>query len=205
MNNQTISLISTNRRKFSFYDKLLRMNFPDIKLINQNFEFKQSRSLDEFEIAKDRTEQALKFFKPPFLIDQEGFYLECFSTFPGVLSSQVTKSIGWKGILKISGQQKLATLFCHISFVDSAELINIFREETDGYLTQPEAGNSSETIYDHFVPKGQKMTLTQLESAGELQAFFPRYRAILDMVRSKVFIHEFSKIKKTVLAVSRTV
>lgn len=203
MNNQTISLISTNKRKFLFYDKLLRINFPDIKLINQNFEFRQSRSLDEFEIARDRVDQALKFFNPPFLIDQEGFYLNEFPAFPGVISRQVTQSMGWTGILKIAGPKKLASLFCHITLIDSGELISVFREETKGTLVQPEDGNSGETIYDYFVPSEQKLTLTQLESAGELQAFFPRYRAILAMIRSKAFAHEFSKIKKTVLAVSR--
>ncbi len=205
MSGQTVSLISTNKRKFSFYDKILRINFPDIRLLNQNFQFKQSTTLDEFEIAKDRVDQALKIFNPPFIIDQEGFYIDGFPAFPGVISRQIIYGMGWPGILKISEPSKMASLFCHVAFVDSSELMHVFREQTTGTLVSCHDQKATDSIYDHFVPMDQKLTLTQLESDGEMANAFPRYKATMAMIKSKPFCQEFSKTKKTVSAISHIV
>jgi inosine/xanthosine triphosphate pyrophosphatase family protein len=200
MSSRTLGLISSNKRKVLFYEKALRLTTTDIRLVTQNYPFKELQSLQEIEVIQDKVSQALKLFKPPFIVDDEGFYITELPCFPGTLSKFVIQGMGWEQVLKLA-QGKKVSMFCNIAFVNSHGQINVYSKSTTGTLIKTyEVITSRNTGYDFFVPAGHKLSLTQLETVPESLHLFPRYKVIEHMTSSKVFEVEYCRTKNTIPA-----
>jgi len=153
--------------------------------------------LDEQEVVASKVKQASKFFNGPFILDEEGFYIEGFKAFPGTLSRFVIEGMGWQALLKLAAGKEI-NAFCDLAFLDSAGEVHIFAQSVKGSLRVDDDHKlvKSGTISDYFIPAGQKLTLTQMESIPEFQGLFPRHRAIEEMVRSKAFEQEILQLDK---------
>lgn len=204
MSGRTLSLVGIGRKHFEFYSRALHSICSDIRLVGQKIDFKELQDLDEEAVIKDKAFQAARLYNPPFVVESEGFYIDGFECFPGTVSDSAVKGLGWKEICLSMADKKNVKLFCQLGFMDSSEQLYIFRESIDGsFVCSEKHIAKGGTVEDFFVPKGQKMTLTQVESVPEFQGLFPRYRAIEAMARSKVFGVEFSRTRHSLSAGKR--
>lgn len=198
MSNRTISLITSNKRKEKFYEQSFRVKNVDLRLVTQQFEFCELQSLQEIEVLQHKIDQAIKRFYPPFCLDDEGFYIEGLPAFPGTLSTLVIQGMGWSSLLELI-KNKTVTIFCNLAFVDSAGQAHIYSKSTSGTLhVTPQIISPANTIFDFFIPEKQKLTLTQCKSSADFLWLFPRDKAIDQLVKSKPFDNEFSRIKNTI-------
>lgn len=204
MSGRTLSLVGMPRAVVEFYNRSLHSICSDIRLVSQKLELKKIQDLDETNLIKEKIFQASRIFNPPLVVEDEGFYIQGLDCFPGTISEAAVKGLGWKELCCSLAKDREVRLFTQIGFLDSCEQVYVFREEVFGSLVCLDDFESKDgNVQDFFVPKGQKLTLTQMESVPEFQGLFPRYRAIEALARSKVFQLEFSRTKRTVISTSR--
>lgn len=93
-----IDLITSNLNKVREFRAILG---DKIKINHIQREYKELRSDNPEEIAKESAKRLAEELKKPVVVEDSGLFIKALNDFPGTCSSYIHKRIGLKGILKL--------------------------------------------------------------------------------------------------------
>ncbi len=93
-----INLVTSNLGKVKEFKEILG---ESVKINHIEMEYKELRSDNHEEIAKDAAKMLAEELKKAVVVEDSGLFIEALNDFPGTCSSYIHKRIGLRGILKL--------------------------------------------------------------------------------------------------------
>ncbi|MAH33664.1 non-canonical purine NTP pyrophosphatase, RdgB/HAM1 family [archaeon] len=165
-----INLITSNKGKLKEFKKYLE---PQIKINHIETEYKELRSDDSGEIAKDAAEMLANKLNKAVVVEDSGLFIEALNDFPGTCSAYIHKRIGLKGILKL--MEKIDNRICYyksaVGYCEPGKGAICFLGEEKGTIALEEKGNSGFGHDPIFIPEGSEKTLGEMENCETIKKF----------------------------------
>ncbi len=118
------------------------------------------------EVARHKVFEARKHTSETVLVEDSGFYIDCFSDFPGVYARPVMAGIGHAGMLKlVAGTNRKAHFRSIIAYLSSNSTTPLlFNGECSGKISESETKLiHPELPYDSiFIPEGDSRTFGEM-------------------------------------------
>ncbi|MCI4438276.1 XTP/dITP diphosphatase [archaeon] len=169
--------ITGNRGKFLEAQKLLKEFGIELEQVDLDITEPQADSLEE--VVRKCAEEALKIVKENFIIDDSGLFIKSLNGFPGVYSSYVYKTIGYKGILKLLSDltDRSAYFMTALAYGEPRGELKIFSGRVDGIITTEARGENGFGFDPIFKPLGSNLTFAEM-SIEEKNKFSHRAKAL---------------------------
>ncbi|NHV06316.1 MAG: XTP/dITP diphosphatase [Thaumarchaeota archaeon] len=169
--------ITGNRGKFLEAQKLLKEFGIELEQVDLDITEPQADSLEE--VVRKCAEEALKIVKENFIIDDSGLFIRSLNGFPGVYSSYVYKTIGYKGILKLLSDltDRSAYFMTALAYGEPRGELKIFSGRVDGIITTEARGENGFGFDPIFKPLGSNLTFAEM-SIEEKNKFSHRAKAL---------------------------
>ena len=169
--------ITGNRGKFLEAQKLLKEFGIELEQVDLDITEPQADSLEE--VVRKCAEEALKIVKENFIIDDSGLFIKSLNGFPGVYSSYVYKTIGYKGILKLLSDltDRSAYFMTALAYGEPRGELKIFSGRVDGIITNEARGENGFGFDPIFKPLGSNLTFAEM-SIEEKNKFSHRAKAL---------------------------
>jgi XTP/dITP diphosphohydrolase len=169
--------ITGNRGKFLEAQKLLKEFGIELEQVDLDITEPQADSLEE--VVRKCAEEALKIVKENFIIDDSGLFIRSLNGFPGVYSSYVYKTIGYKGILKLLSDltDRSAYFMTALAYGEPRGELKIFNGRVDGIITTEARGENGFGFDPIFKPLGSNLTFAEM-SIEEKNKFSHRAKAL---------------------------
>src|SRR3989338_5545251 len=165
-----INLVTSNLGKLKEF-KIILGN--EIKINHIKREYKELRSDDPEEIAKESAKRLANELKKTVVVEDSGLFIKALNDFPGTCSSYIHKRIGLKGILKLMENienrdcaYKSAVAYCE----PGKEAVSFLGEEK-GSVSKEIKGNYGFGHGPIFVPEGSKRAYGEIENCENLKRF----------------------------------
>ncbi len=181
----SILFVTTNAGKFEEVQRWINQLDPSIELEQAPIELAEYQSLDIYEVALGKAEQAWNILHKPLLIDDGGIYLEHYNKFPGTLAKYIYEGIGFDGIWKLAAEDPRAYFLSCIIYKHSPHSHHIFEGTCHGLMIKPDAAAKSHASLPYtkmFVPTGASKTLAQLRGTEEEKLYHHRYKSLSKFV-----------------------
>lgn len=183
--------VTSNPMKRRTVERFIKKHSRNIVIISQEASFYEPQSLDEHKIIEYKAMEAFKRFRKPVLVDDAGFYIDEFPSFPGPLAKPIVMSLGWHGIFKLAGPDFKARIYCRLGYMDQDGLLTHYRGETKGILdvTAPPAIIEKRGIYALLQPEKSDRTIASMTGTSDVDQFSPRTKALrnfIDDIREKI-------------------
>ncbi|MDE1870413.1 MAG: hypothetical protein KGH71_05555 [Candidatus Micrarchaeota archaeon] len=140
-------------------------------------QIKELQSFDIEEVALDKAKQAMVGARRPFIVSDDGFYINGLEGFPGALLKYVIPKIGDNKLLRLVDHERGASFVNVIVFGDPRKKsFKIFSTTTKGKLAIKATGSRKIgwAIERIFIPKGSSKSIAQF-SDSEWNTFWKRY------------------------------
>ena len=139
-----ITFVTGNRFKFEEISNLIKANVPGFKVIPAKIELTEIQADALEKVAIFKVTSVINQIKPPFFIEDSGFFVNALKGFPGVYSAYVMKVIGNKGILDLLGEStnRKAHFESVIAYIDEAYQIHTFKGINRGKVSDSVIGKS---------------------------------------------------------------
>jgi XTP/dITP diphosphohydrolase len=175
--NAKLIFITGNRGKFLEAQKLLKEFGIELEQVDLDITEPQADSLEE--VVRKCAEEALKIVKENFIIDDSGLFIRSLNGFPGVYSSYVYKTIGYKGILKLLSDltDRSAYFMTALAYGEPRGELKIFSGRVDGIITTEARGENGFGFDPIFKPLGSNLTFAEM-SIEEKNKFSHRAKAL---------------------------
>jgi XTP/dITP diphosphohydrolase len=187
-----ITFVTGNNYKFEEISNLLAQHFPNFKIEQSTIPLSELQADTLEEVAKFKVNSVKKLVKPPYFIEDAGFFVDDVCRgFPGVYSSYVMKTIGNDGILKILGDslKRKAHFESVIAFIDEYYQIRIFKGVNEGNVSFNARGTSGFGFDPIFISTDtQEKTFAEL-SIDEKNIISHRRRSMMKLI-------DFLKLKE---------
>ncbi len=188
----TLTFVTGNQHKLAEVKHLLKENDFDIEVISSKIEPQEIQANSLEEVAKFKLLSVKKWVKPPYIIEDAGFFVDdiCHG-FPGVYSAYVMKTIGYDGILKILGdtETRKAHFESVIGYMDEFYQMRFYKGTNEGHVSTEARGISGFGFDPIFISEDTpEQTFAELPM-NEKNKISHRRRAMMK------FIADF-KIKK---------
>jgi len=169
--------ITGNRGKFLEAQKLLKEFGIELEQVDLDITEPQADSLEE--VVRKCAKEALKIVKENFIIDDSGLFIRSLNGFPGVYSSYVYKTIGYKGILKLLSDltDRSAYFMTALAYGEPRGELKIFSGRVDGIITTEARGENGFGFDPIFKPLGSNLTFAEM-SIEEKNKFSHRAKAL---------------------------
>jgi len=138
---------------------------------------KELQSFDIEEVALDKAKQAMRDARRPFIVSDDGFYIEGLDGFPGALLKYVIPKIGDEKLLRLIGRERGASFVNVIVFGDPRKkFFKVFSTTTKGKLAVKATGSRKIgwAIERIFIPKGSSKCIAQFNDS-EWNIFWKKY------------------------------
>ncbi len=136
----------------------------------KNFDLTEIQASQEKVVAQKALE-ARKFVSEALVVEDTGFYIDCFRDFPGIYARHVVKAIGLQGILKlVEGTDRKAHFLSIVAFLpENSNEPLLFEGESHGKIAQTETNVIHKRLmYDSiFIPNGETKTYGELGLAAK--------------------------------------
>jgi len=152
-----INLVTSNLGKVKEFKAILK---DSIKINHINREYKELRSDDPEDIAKESAKRLAEELKKPIVVEDSGLFIEALKDFPGTCSSYIHKRIGLKGILKLMENVEDRSCFYRsaVSYCEpKKDPISFFGEER-GTVAKEEKGSNGFGHDPIFIPQNTRTT-----------------------------------------------
>ena len=165
-----INLITHNPGKLKEF-KIILGNEIEINHIEK--EYRELRSDDPEEIAKEAAKRLANELKKPIVVEDSGLFIKALNDFPGTCSSYIHKRIGLNGILKL--MENIEDRTCHyksaVAYCEPGkEPISFLGEEQGTVAKEIKADNG----FGHdpiFIPADWEKTYGETENCENLKRF----------------------------------
>jgi|TARA_B100001971_G_scaffold215114_1_gene257738 XTP/dITP diphosphohydrolase len=165
-----INLITSNLGKVKEFKAILG---DSIKINHMNIDYKELRSDDPEEIAKDAAKILADELKKPIVVEDSGLFIKALKDFPGTCSAYIHKRIGLKGILKLMENINDRTC-CYksaVSYCEPGKEPVSFLGKEEGTIAKEEKGNNGFGHDPIFIPEGSNKTYGETENCENLKRF----------------------------------
>lgn len=165
-----INLITSNLGKLKEFKVYLE---PKIKINHIEHEYKELRSDDPEEIAKESAKRLSEELKKTVVVEDSGLFIKALNDFPGTCSAYIHKRIGLKGILKLMEDiedrdcyYRSAVAYCK----PEKDPVSFFGEEK-GTIAKEIRGNHGFGHDPIFISEGYEKTYGEIENCESIKKF----------------------------------
>jgi len=165
-----INLVTSNLGKVKEF-KIILGNEIEINHIEK--EYRELRSDNPEEIAKDAAKRLAEELKKPVVVEDSGLFIKALKDFPGTCSSYIHKRIGVKGILKLmeNVEERSCTYKSAVGYCEPGkEPISFFGQE-GGTVAKEEKGSYGFGHDPIFIPENSDKTYGEMENCENLKTF----------------------------------
>jgi len=170
-----INLVTSNLGKVKEF-KIILSN--EIKINHIELEYKELRSDDPEQIAKDAAKMLAEELQKPLVVEDSGLFIKALKDFPGTCSSYIHKRIGLKGILKLMESVDDRTCFYRsaVAYCEPGKEPVSFLGEEEGKVSNEEKGSYEKGSYGFghdpiFIPENSDKTYGEMENCENLKRF----------------------------------
>ena len=152
-----INLVTSNLGKLKEF-KIILGN--EIKINHIKAEYRELRSDNPEEIAKESAKRLANELKKPVVVEDSGLFIKALNDFPGTCSSYIHKRIGLKGILKLMGniEDRNCTYKSAVAYCEPGKEAISFLGEEKGIIAKEIRGNNGFGHDTIFIPEGTRTT-----------------------------------------------
>lgn len=165
-----INLVTSNLNKVREFRAILGST---AEIIHTELEYRELRSDNPEEIAKESAERLSKELGKPVVVEDSGLFIETLNDFPGTCSSYIHKRIGLKGILKLMEKEnnRNAVYKSAVSYCEPNKKPIAFVGEEKGTIAREERGNYGFGHDPIFIPENEEKTYAELKNCENLKRF----------------------------------
>jgi len=181
---QELYIVTGNSNKFKECKNYLDHALPEFRVEQKPLDLPEPQTLDIEEVAMVKAKAAWDHFKKPVLIDDGGFFLEEFPSFPGALSKYVFKGLGLEGFMRIAPVGTKCFFETCIVYADGPDSLHLFKGKCKGtFVMRPDYKPNKEMPYRPlFQPDGSTKTLEELFGTPEFETYHHRVMALKKFV-----------------------
>ena len=160
-----INLITSNPGKVKEIKTILD---DKIKINHINMEYKELRSNNPLEIAKDAAKRLAEELGKPIVVEDSGLFIKALNDFPGTCSSYIHKRIGLKGILKLMENVDERTCYYRsaVGYCEPGKDPVSFLGEEKGKVAKEIKGSHGFGHDPIFIPEGTRKPSDKNESVS---------------------------------------
>lgn len=159
-----LAFVSSNPNKYREAKAILESFGVEIEFLRHSPTEIQSDSLEIIASAKAR--DAFSNLARPVLVEDAGLLIDSLGGFPGPYSSYVLDTIGCKGILALTGQDRAAEFVSIVAYCDGTGARS-FEGRVRGTISESERGDG--WGYDPvFIPVGSEQTFAETDTKDEI-------------------------------------
>ncbi|MBI2208959.1 RdgB/HAM1 family non-canonical purine NTP pyrophosphatase [Candidatus Woesearchaeota archaeon] len=165
-----INLVTSNLGKVKELKAYLE---PNIKINHIKMEYKELRSDNPEEIAKESAKRLAEELKKPVVVEDSGLFIKALNGFPGTCSSYIHKRIGLKGILKLMEniEDRECLYRSAIGYCEPKKSPISFLGEEKGNIAKEIKGNHGFGHDPIFLPEKSSKTYGEIENCENLKKF----------------------------------
>ena len=165
-----INLITSNLGKLKEF-KIILGN--EIKINHIKKEYRELRSDNPEEIAKESAKRLANELKKPVVVEDSGLFIKAFNDFPGTCSSYIHKRIGLKGILRLMENIEDRTCYYKsaVAYCEPGREPVSFLGEEKGTIAKEEKGNNGFGHDSIFIPENSNKTYGEMQNCENLKRF----------------------------------
>ena len=165
-----INLVTSNPGKVKELKTYLE---PNIKISHIEMEYRELRSDNPEEIAKESAQRLANELKKPVVVEDSGLFIKALNDFPGTCSSYIHKRIGLKGILKLMEgiKDRECTYKSAIAYCEPGKKPISFLGEEKGSIAKEIKGSHGFGHDPIFIPEKSNKTYGEIENCENLKKF----------------------------------
>ncbi len=165
-----INLITSNLGKLKEFKIILG---SEIKINHIKMEYKELRSDNPEEIAKESAKRLAEEMKIPVVVEDSGLFIKALNDFPGTCSSYIHKRIGLKGILKLMEniEDRNCTYKSAVAYCEPNKEPISFLGEEKGTIAEEIRGDNGFGHDPIFIPENSKNTYGEMQNCENLKRF----------------------------------
>jgi len=165
-----INLVTSNLGKVKEF-KIILGNTVKINHIKE--EYKELRSEDPEEIARDAAKRLSEKLKKPIVVEDSGLFIKALKDFPGTCSAYIHKRIGLKGIIKLmeNVEERSCTYKSAVGYCKPSKEPISFLGEEKGSVALEEKGSYGFGHDPIFIPEASKKTYGETKNCENLKRF----------------------------------
>jgi len=165
-----INLTTSNKNKLKEFKVYLE---PEIKINHIGLEYKELRSDNPEEIARDAAKMLSNNLNKAVVVEDSGLFIKALNDFPGTCSAYIHKRIGLKGILKL--MENIEDRTCHyrsaIAYCEPNKEPKSFLGQEQGTIAKVEKGSHGFGHDPIFIPENSKKTYGEMEKCESFKRF----------------------------------
>ena len=165
-----INLVTSNLNKVREFKAILGSK---IKIKHIPLQYKELRSDDNEEIARESAERLAKQLKKNVVVEDSGLFIDALNGFPGACSAFVHKRIGLNGILKLMEGSKDRTCYYKsaVAYCEPNKKATSFVGTEKGTISKEIRGTNGFGHDSVFIPEGSKKTYGEIENCESIKKF----------------------------------
>ena len=165
-----INLVTSNLSKVKEFKAILGNT---IKINHIKKIYRELRSDDPQEIAKESAKRLANELKKPIVVEDSGLFIKALNDFPGTCSAYIHKRIGLKGILKLmeNVDDRTCVYKSAVSYCEPGKEPVSFLGEEEGTIAKEEKGSHGFGHDSIFIPESSEKTYGELENCENLKRF----------------------------------
>tara|TARA_Y100000031_G_C8191823_1_gene371757 strand:- start:707 stop:1261 length:555 start_codon:yes stop_codon:yes gene_type:complete len=165
-----INLITSNLGKVKEFKTYLE---PDIGVNHTEHEYRELRSDDPEEIAKEAAKRLAEELKKTVVVEDSGIFIKALKDFPGTCSKYFHVRVGLKGILKLMENidDREATYKSAVAYCEPGKEPISFLGEEAGQVSKEIKGSHGFGHDPIFIPEGSQKTYGETENCENLKKF----------------------------------
>ena len=165
-----INLVTSNLGKVKELKTYLE---PDIKINHIKKEYRELRSDNPEEIAKESAKRLAEELKKPVVVEDSGLFIKALNDFPGTCSSYIHKRIGLKGILKLMEniENRECTYKSAVAYCKPKKEPISFLGIEKGTISKEIKGSHGFGHDPIFVPENSKKTYGEIKNCESIKRF----------------------------------
>lgn len=175
-----IVFVTSNKNKVREARMILNGSGIRLKVVPE--ELDEIQSLDVKAVAADKARRAYDMTKMRIIVEDTGFFLECWNGFPGALAKHMQMTIGNKGIAAlVSKNNRNAYSETAVAYCDG-HTTKLFSGRVAGSISEEARGTEGFGWDFIFIPKGESRTFAELGMAekNRLSARAVAFRKLRD-------------------------
>ena len=195
---QNVELIFVTKNANKIKEANAALSALGIKLKAPDFE------VEKLEVQDDRVENislfaakhAYEAIKEPFVVEDDGLFVDELNGFPGPYTAYAYKTIGIEGVLKLlEGRNNRKAYFISAVTLQVDGKFYLFTKKVEGEISNAPRGKEGFGFDPIFIPKGQSKTYAEME-LDEKSKISHRAGAFLQM--ANFFVNYYLKQKSWV-------
>lgn len=164
-NKHIIRYVTSNESKFQEAKEFFDRKSNNIELVRENMDLFEIQTKDQKIIALHKAEEAWQKVSEPLIVEDTGIYLQKYREFPGTLTKQVFKGIGYRGLFRLVDSGDKATFTITIVYVDKNGNPHVFEGDQEGQIVRPGKFEMEDAAPFNpiFVPEGSKLSYKEMK------------------------------------------